>query len=335
MKLRNGRRWLTAKATYAARTLAPSLPAQAIDIVETQLARIAPALPRLGRIVEANLRAAGIDQPDVVRDYFAQAVRQLANTLRLFRLQPNADAIVRLARRQSELDPSIASIRRAIDGRTGMILAAAHVCDYPLWLVRLNQEVPLSVYLRWSKDARRRDVKRDWARAAGLMTIVEPPHDADATHGALACARFLRQGGALFLTPDIVQKAGRGVAVNLFGRQVCLPAGAAMLARLTGAPLVPVFGRTVDGRQVIYAGEPIRVAGRRGQSRERAARIQQATQEWANQFEAFVRDCPQAWFFWGDKRWTRVFQGDPRYTETSGTPRIATETDGTDPGGAS
>ncbi len=331
MKLRNGRRWLTAKATQAARTIAPSLPAQAIDIVEVQLARLAPALPRLGRMVEANLRSAGIDQPHVVRDYFAQAVRQLANTLRLFRLHPNSDAIIRLARRQSELDPSIASIRRAINGRTGVIIAAAHVCDYPLWLVRLNQEVPLSVYLRWSKDARRRDVKRAWARAAGLNTIIEPPRDDDATRGALACARFLQQGGALFLTPDIVQKAGRGAAVNLFGRKVCLPVGAAMLARLTGAPLVPVFGRFVDGRQVIYAGEPIRVAGRRGKSHGRAAQIQQATQEWANQFEAFVRDCPQAWFFWGDKRWTRVFQDDPRYTEPSDVPRATTESDRTGP----
>ena len=82
---------------------------------------------------------------------------------------------------------------------------------------------------------------------------------------------------------------------------------------------------------MIYAGEPIRVAGRRDKSRERTAQIQQATQEWANQFEAFVRDCPQAWFFWGDKRWTRVFQGDPRYTGPTDEPRTTTESDRTGP----
>ena len=221
-------------------------------------------------------------------------------------------AVRRLARSQCSLDASVSRARWGVGPSQGVVIAPAHVCNYLLWLVRLDEEVPVRVYLRWSKDERKREMKRLWLEAAGLDAVLEPP--SAAATGVRAGTRHVRGGGALVLLPDLAQKVGAGVPVSLLGRQVFLPAGAATIALMADAPIVPLFGRLCDGREVLYTTEPIVVGPRPHDRATRQAAIRTATQAWARRFDVFLRDCPQAWFFWGDKRWTRVFHDDPRFT---------------------
>ncbi len=313
MLLRNARRWWTAKASHAALRIAPVLPAPAIGMVEWFVARMGPRFPVLARIVADNMRSAGLYSPDVFRAYFDQTALHFSNAVRVFRFGRTEGAVARLARSQVDVDDSFSHIHDALSSGRGAVIAPPHVCNYLLTLVRLNQEAPVQVYLRWSKDGRRQDLKRAWCESAGLSVILEPASEANPTSRAARCVEALQSGAALVMTPDIAQKADKGVGVDLLGRQAFLPTGPASIAMLAGAPLVPVFGRLEGDTHVITARPPIEVESLPRSQGGRQASIQRAMQAWTASFEAFLRENPQAWFLWGDSRWTRVFRGDPEY----------------------
>jgi lauroyl/myristoyl acyltransferase len=151
-------------------------------------------------------------------------------------------------------------------------------------------------------------LKEEWCRACGLTALI------DRDRSAGACVKAVRDGAVLLITPDIAQKHGDGVPVTLFSRTAFLPTGAAGIAMLARAPIVPLFGRLAGSRQVLYAEPPYEVEPVSRTRADRQAAFQTALQRWSSHFERFVRGCPAAWFLWGDSRWTRVFRNDARYT---------------------
>ena len=311
--LRNGRRWLTTEAVHVAQTVAPMLPPRAVNAVEWSLSRAGPTLPVLSRMVAENMRAAGLYNLRDFREYFVHVARHLTNALRILRIGGQACAVRQFARSETDVHESVLEIRGMMDQGKGVVIAPAHVCNYLLTLVRLNEEVPVCVYLRWSKDKRKREMKRSWCQAAGLRVILEPARRADPASRARACTKLVRSGSALVMTPDIAVKADQGVPIRLLGRQAYLPAGPATIAMLAGAPLIALFARPAGRKQELYACKPIHIEPAERRKWGRRASIQRAMQTWADYFEAFLRDAPQTWFFWGDKRWTRVFHGDSRF----------------------
>lgn len=320
MRRRKTRHWLTDHVMWAAQYRARQLPGPVITAAERLVARGGPLVPVLSRIVADNLHAAGVFDHGVVPAYFAQVARHLANALRILRCGEDPAALQRLADGEIQLDSSVRVVHDVLALGRGAILAPAHVCNYLLTLIRLNRDFPICVYLRWSKDARKREMKQAWCRAAGLRAIVEPSSAADPTSRARMCIEALRGGAALVMTPDLVQKLGRGVEVDVFGRSVCLPTGPASIAMLGETPLVPMFGRVAGGTHTIYAREPVPVASLPRRDGGRPEAIRRAMQAWCCAFEEYVRACPAAWYFWADKRWTKVFRDDPEYTRKTTAP---------------
>jgi lauroyl/myristoyl acyltransferase len=106
-----------------------------------------------------------------------------------------------------------------------------------------------------------------------------------------AVARALRENQAVCLLADR-DLTGDGVEVEFFGDTTTLPAGPAMLALRTGAPLVPV-GVYFRPRGGHYAkiGPPVPVE-RSGRLRDDVVRI---TQELAHRFEGLIREAPEQW----------------------------------------
>lgn len=319
--LRAMRRWMTRNATSAACRMAPFVPDVCTDISEQMLAATGTMLPVVARQVRRNMRAAGVlparvGRPDAARAYFRQAARHFANAARILKLADRPEAVAALARRQVDVDPSIVHLKEAMSTGRGAIVAAPHVCNYVLTLTRLNQEVPITVYLRWSRDERRRELKHAWCRAAGLPVILEPPDEANPTRRAAACVEALQKGAALVMTPDIAQKdRDGGVPVVMLGKTPYLPAGPASIAMLAEAPIVPVFGRLREGGDVhvITVEPPIFVEHLSRDQGGRRMTLHRAMQKWTASFEIFLRKSPEAWFLWADSRWTRVFQDNPRY----------------------
>jgi lauroyl/myristoyl acyltransferase len=324
--LRSFRRWLTARAQVAGLAAAPLLPASAIDVTEWTIRTLTPRLPVLGSLVGQNMRAAGVYREGAVRAYFAQVALHLANGLRVFRWARHPDKVAALARAQIDLDPTIESIRSAHAAGRGAIVAPAHTSNYVLTLARLAQVLPICIYLRWSDDRRKVEMKRQWCQAAGINVVLEPLSASNPTSRAAACVEVLKSGGVLAMTPDIAQKDEEGVDVRLLGRRIRLPTGAASIAMLAECPLIPLFGRICGGVQQLYAEPPIHVEQLSRAEGGRKVAVQRAMQQWTNGFEQFLRQCPEAWFLWGDSRWTRVFRGDPRYVLGEAPQRQDTET---------
>ena len=80
--------------------------------------------------------------------------------------------------------------------------------------------------------------------------------------------------------------------MEFFGECTTLPAGPAMLALRTGAPLVPVAAYfRPRGGHFAKIGPPVPVE-RSGRLRDDVVRI---TQELAHRFEVLIREAPEQW----------------------------------------
>jgi lauroyl/myristoyl acyltransferase len=83
------------------------------------------------------------------------------------------------------------------------------------------------------------------------------------------------------------------VAVRFFGRRAYFLRTPALLAYMTGAPLLPCsVVRGPSGRFVVRAGAPILVP----RELDREVAVQQAAQQFADHLEACIRETPQAWY---------------------------------------
>jgi KDO2-lipid IV(A) lauroyltransferase len=101
--------------------------------------------------------------------------------------------------------------------------------------------------------------------------------------------RVLRRGGILALLVDWGYRAD-GIPVRLFDAWTTLPAGPAVLAAKTGAPIVPVVNRRrPDGRFEATHFDPIEVAD------DSPASLAAATQRIADVLEEMVRVAPEQW----------------------------------------
>jgi KDO2-lipid IV(A) lauroyltransferase len=129
----------------------------------------------------------------------------------------------------------------------------------------------------------------DWfvrvRRDAGMEVIALGPD------AGQAVARTLRANSVVCLMADR-DIVGDGVEVEFFGERTTLPAGPALLALRSGAPLIPmvVYFRP-HGHHVARIGPPVPVE-RVGRLRDDVARI---TQVVAQRFEEFIRVEPTQW----------------------------------------
>jgi lauroyl/myristoyl acyltransferase len=313
--LRGVRHWVTARATDAALLAAPRLSVAAADRIGALLGRCGQHLPLVARQVADNMRALGVYTAGAQREYFRQLGTHFAGALlalRTSRDRPAAD-LASLAVERVRLDPSVLGLRSALATGRGVILMGPHIVNYLLNLARLSQELPLTVYLRFSHSARRRAAKERWYQASGVGWISEAA-EAGGPLGRLGrMAEALRRGRVLFITPDLPQPCDRGTPVRFFGREIYLPAGPALLALRSGAPLFLLLA-TVDGRQQrLLVQGPYDDAGQLDHLGGRKAAVQRRLQWFASGLERFLRTQTPLWYLWGDKRWTRLLRGDPRY----------------------
>ena len=347
--LRTVRRWLTARATDVAMAAAPRLTTRTIDRIGPLLHHWGPSCPVIARIVADNMRALGVYSDEAHHGYFAQLGEHLAGALHMLRYANHTNACPKtsvapvfnqwktqvtnlchkwgtgssngamdqelsaIVAQRIELDDSIVALQEVVASDRGAIIVGPHINNYLLNLARLNQVVPLTIYLRYSKDARRREVKQRWYRASGVGWISEPA-DAGGSLGRLGrMAAALRAGRVLFITPDLPRKRGDGTPVRFFNREIYLPAGPALLSLRSEAPLFTLVARPAGGRQrLILHGPFVAEQSERGRT-ARQAGIQRRLQWFTSEFERFLEAYPELWYLWGDKRWTCLLRGDPRY----------------------
>jgi len=316
------RRWATAKISEAAVACAPRLSESVVDAVESVLARSGPSLPLIGKIVAENMRAVGLYSPQNHREYFRQVANQLAAWMHIYR-QPEPVAgdgheqmsaeLARIVRDRIRVDASAERLKEAAAQGKGVILMTMHVANVPMSLARINLEVPTTVLARYSKDARRRRLKERWWRATAMGGVALPSRTEQRGGRLAKMAELLQQGRVVVIAVDMARKHNGGTPVRLFGREIYLPSGAAVLAVKTGAPLMMLAANPAGSANCLtFHGPFVGNVDPDTPKWERLA-VAERLQWFADGFESFLRSHPPLWFFWGDKRWTRVFRGDPQY----------------------
>jgi KDO2-lipid IV(A) lauroyltransferase len=94
------------------------------------------------------------------------------------------------------------------------------------------------------------------------------------------------QAGKSLALPSDRDLTGRGVAVTFFGEETTLPAGPFVLAKRTGAPVIPVATYFKPGRGHHFVVRP---------PLDASGSVPEMAQELAGHFEDFIRAHPTQW----------------------------------------
>jgi lauroyl/myristoyl acyltransferase len=276
-------------AYRSAAALAQALPASVAEPTARGLGRVAAhAMPGRRRLIEKNLgratdgRLQGDDLRRAVSECFASYGRYW---LELFRLPHDVrDPASVQARFETE---GFDHIEVGLEAGKGVVLALPHLGGFDFaagWFAgRMGR--PPSVVV----EAVQPPELFDWfvrvRRDAGMEVITLGPD------AGVAVARTLKANRVVCLMADR-DITGDGVEVEFFGERTTLPAGPAMLALRSGAPLVPmtVYFRP-HGHHLARIGPPVPVE-REGRLRDDVTRI---TQVVAHRFEEFIRAEPTQW----------------------------------------
>jgi phosphatidylinositol dimannoside acyltransferase len=173
-------------------------------------------------------------------------------------------------------------------GGRGMILAVPHVGNWEIGArVLIARGIAVTVVAEALADP---GVQR-WFTATRRMLGMEVLLADRSTNLLLALARRLKAGQAVALMSDR-NVEGAALEVRFFGETTSLPAGAALLAELTGAPILPAAVYFCDrrGHRVVFRPPLESVSGASRQERRYLL-----TQRLAEAMEALVREAPTQW----------------------------------------
>jgi lauroyl/myristoyl acyltransferase len=265
-----------------------------------------PGLRR--RVATAMSAALGRDgfRPEHVTGYFDHLADLIVLSAAAFRWGIRAAGLGRYSG-----DPGAAArpYHDALARGRGALMVSPHLIGHELAVGECTAELPVTVLVRRSSRPEYEAVKMRWYAALGLQVVHRPQRGTD--DGGLgemtAAVRVLRRNHVLALTPDLLRRPGTGVTVQLFGRPVDLPAGAFFLAARTGAPMLSSFLWEKDGRYWGRTDGPIEFVPTGDRERDVTA----IAQEWTTGFERFVREHPDMWLFWLDRRWRRWLLDTP------------------------
>jgi lauroyl/myristoyl acyltransferase len=266
-------------------------------------------VPGLRRRVETAMAAAlGRDgyRAEHVEAYFQHLGNLLVFSTAAFTRGIRGAGLERLS---GDLGPSVRPYQRALELGRGALMVSPHLLGHELAVGQATEALPVTVLVRRSSRPEYEAVKMRWYAALGVDVVHRPGRGADA--GGLgemtAAVRVLRRNRILAVTPDLIRRPGTGVTVRLFGRPVDLPAGAFFLAVRTGVPLLTSYVWHERGLYRSRTDGPLEIAHTGDRARDVAA----MAQEWTTRFERFVREHPDMWLFWLDRRWRRWLLASP------------------------
>ncbi len=180
----------------------------------------------------------------------------------------------------------------------GVIVVTGHFGNWDIAAKTLRAHGrPLNIVMARETNQTTHEYVREARERAGVRVI----YSDSSVFSSLNILRALQRGEVVAIQLDRSLGAGATRMVPFFGAQAPFPTGPFVLARLSGAPIIPVFVPRLGTRHY-----EIRLGGRFRIPRERdATSIPQVMQAVAAEFEAIIREFPEQWFqftrFWPDK----------------------------------
>jgi KDO2-lipid IV(A) lauroyltransferase len=186
-------------------------------------------------------------------------------------------------------------LEKALARGHGVIAVSAHIGTYPLIGPRLSTEGYASLTV--VRDLENPAGSAIYARFRELIELPSIPTVPEKKFFKAALG-LLRSNGILCIIADENKRRG-GVFVDFFGRNASTAPGPAVLARRTGAAIVPMFiVRNPDDTQTIHIHEPIACT----RSSDQQSDIQDATAAFTLAIEQQIRQDPTQWP-WNNWRW--------------------------------
>lgn len=234
--------------------------------------------------LEANLRHVRPDASDdelktLTRQSFASYGRYWVETLRLPWLSPEA------------IDEGFGvegyeHIQRARRDGHGPIMVLPHLGGWEwaaAWLGRVA-EIPVTAVVEPLEPADVFEWFRDLRSSYGIDVVPLGPH----AFGPVVSAVKARNVVCLLADRDLT---GGGVEVDFFGGRTTMPVGPALVARRTGAPLLPTAVYFDGDRRLCRIRPPVPVE-RSGSLR---SDIATTTQRLATELEILIDAAPEQW----------------------------------------
>ncbi len=113
--------------------------------------------------------------------------------------------------------------------------------------------------------------------------------------------RALKDNNIVGILADQDVDSVDGVFVSFFGKEAFTPAGPAVLARVSGASLIPAFMVREGQRHRLIVEEPVKLVDTGDKEKDIIAN----TQRWSDVVEAYIRKYPDHWV-WMHRRWKTV-----------------------------
>jgi len=180
---------------------------------------------------------------------------------------------------------------RALEGKKGAVLVTGHFGSWELMgRALVLSGYPMKFIVGVQRNPLVQDMMNDIRRSAGVG-VVEPD-------SLLKITRSLRANSFVAMLSD--QDAGPfGAFVDFFGEKASTPQGAARLAMMTGAPVIPGFIIRLGGlRHRVVIERPIEIPA--GLGREEA--VMEITQGFTAVIERYAREHPDH-YLWAHRRW--------------------------------
>ncbi len=183
----------------------------------------------------------------------------------------------------------------AFDTDRGCVLVSAHLGNWEVAsLVPASIEKHMHVVREREVDVRSQELlEKLYENHASPNFTLHYAGDDSSLGANLLLA--LRRGGVVGLAGDQPRTGQSYVEVEMFGRPTPVPHGPAALARAAEVSILPVFGVRVGAFHYrLMVGAPIRVP----RTEDRHRDILEATQAFATEMEAVIREHPHSWFCW-------------------------------------
>jgi predicted LPLAT superfamily acyltransferase len=186
----------------------------------------------------------------------------------------------------------------SVIGRQGGILLMSHLGNWEMAARLLRQQkkdLKLLLYMGMKEKEGVEHIQKEELRRAGI-TIIGVDQGGGSPFAAVEGIRFLRAGGVVSMTGDIIWRSDqRRVRVSFLGHDAYLPEAPYVFALLSGAPLFVFFAfRTGENRYRFTLSDPIEI---RAKSRgHRGEAIARAAQQYADLLERMLREHPFDWY---------------------------------------
>jgi lauroyl/myristoyl acyltransferase len=189
--------------------------------------------------------------------------------------------------------------RERLASPEGFVIVTAHIGNWETALLHpeAGQERPIHVVREEEVDPEAQTFIRGLIQGEAGEQVQVHFVRADDVRLAGELLVALRRGEVVAAQGDRPRSGGRALATRVFGHELDLPLGPAVLARVTGVEIVPVFcfrlGRLHTS---VVVREPIRVASTDDRQRDLAMAMQRIAAEiqWA------IRRQPHQWFCFRD-----------------------------------